>query len=213
VPISTPTPNPWPYYRQVEAQIAEISQIVQLIPANGRTFGNRIAELIVVIGSEIDSNLRICTRCPRGNIIDYLGHLRKHHRYFTQVSFEVDGLKPGRAFRPFPSFTKSPRWWKMYNAVKHNRFTRAADANVTNLMQSFAGLYLTNAYLTFNTQHFGEGYHSRFIKDLAGLHNGKRPSGAFGFSDRNLQPNYNYFTNAPRWPKRSGKAVPVRQTS
>ena len=42
---------------------------------------------------------------------------------------------------------KSPDWWSVYNDVKHNRNAEFVNANLKNVLNSLAGLYILNQYL------------------------------------------------------------------
>lgn len=41
---------------------------------------------------------------------------------------------------------ESPQWWKDYNSVKHERNANFANANLENVLNSFAGLLILELY-------------------------------------------------------------------
>lgn len=45
---------------------------------------------------------------------------------------------------------KSPSWWGKYNKVKHNRVVEFPNANLINVLNSLAGLYLLEMYFLKN---------------------------------------------------------------
>jgi hypothetical protein len=61
-----------------------------------------------------------------------------------KVKMKGIDLQPffGWAISPY----QSPYWWKPYNGVKHNRLKKYKDANLKNVLNSLAALYILEQY-------------------------------------------------------------------
>ena len=46
-----------------------------------------------------------------------------------------------------PNTNKNPPWFKAYNDVKHDRISKATDANLANVMHALGGLFILNLRL------------------------------------------------------------------
>jgi hypothetical protein len=48
-------------------------------------------------------------------------------------------------FKPRSTRAKSPKWWKIYNGIKHDVGVNLKDATLQNTMQALAGAFMLNA--------------------------------------------------------------------
>ena len=54
-------------------------------------------------------------------------------------------LQPFSNWKSTPDF-KSPDWWSPYNKVKHSRIENYKNANLKNIINALAGLYILENY-------------------------------------------------------------------
>ncbi len=151
--------DPWPYFLRIERDISEVSEFIRFDVENENAFGDRLAEIIIVIGSEIDTNLRLMSG---GNGRSTMSDWR---RWLTCWNPLIEEYSVGCAFfrsvgyNPFDGLggDSAFEWWKNYNAIKHNRYQNAYLANITTLNQSACALFAINSYLTYRFKDIYQG--------------------------------------------------------
>ena len=75
------------------------------------------------------------------------GALRKWNNLPNQkVKLNTIELQPFQNWSPSPTY-KSPDWWRPYNGVKHERLENFRKANLKNVANALAGLYVLELYL------------------------------------------------------------------
>lgn len=63
-----------------------------------------------------------------------------------KVLFKGTELQPFINWSSFPNY-QAPAWWSPYNGVKHDRTNRYKEANLKNVLNALAGLYILENYL------------------------------------------------------------------
>lgn len=63
-----------------------------------------------------------------------------------KVRLNTIELQPFQNWSPSPTYT-APDWWRPYNGVKHERLTNFRNANLKNVANALAGLYVLELYL------------------------------------------------------------------
>jgi len=154
----------WHSYLQYESRLLEISRAVLIDPRNNTTFSETFAELLMTIGSSVDTFFRTMSDCPQGlkakssvgnkklsknmNINDY----RDIYEPFFELSQNrivvPFGLGETQFLSPFEEFSnnQSPQWWSEYNDVKHNYYDNIEKANLLNVLNSLGALLLLNVF-------------------------------------------------------------------
>lgn len=120
--------------------------------ANSNTFSNEFVKQYQAICSEVDVILK--------SICKELGNDKAHDmKTYTpevlgewgnlpnqKVRLNTIELQPFKNWSPPPTF-RSPEWWSPYNKVKHERLENFRNANLKNVANALAGLYVLEQYL------------------------------------------------------------------
>jgi hypothetical protein len=144
----------WPYYFALESDVDKLSRYVEFTEQNFSTYSIEMVRLYLSICSEIDVVMKeICKETlsnPKAKYIDEYRQVIKDefNDFNNQKAF---CQKFGLGFTPWQSWDKgiSPKWWSNHNKVKHQRSEFYDKANLANVLESLAALYLTNIYLEF----------------------------------------------------------------
>lgn len=123
---------------------------------NSTTFSDEFIKQYQAICSEVDVILKsICTELGNPSADD-MQHgytptvLQTWANVITQkVKFKDVELQPFSNWKQSPDY-KSPDWWTPYNKVKHKRVHNYRKANLKNVVNALAGLYiLENFFVKF----------------------------------------------------------------
>lgn len=150
------TPGPWdPYFsafRLLTRDLYRLLEYIEPTEANAKTYAHRVYELLLRVCTEFESVCKDMVLASGWNskeredlnVSDY----RRLEEGFNLSRFTVilQLWKPPRVVVPFEAWgvTGDGRlpWWSDYNAVKHNRNSEFARANLARLGEAFAGLFL-----------------------------------------------------------------------
>ncbi|MCH1918026.1 hypothetical protein L9G15_01110 [Shewanella sp. A3A] len=143
--------NYWQYYLSLEEDIDRLFRYIEPSEHNFSAYSVELTRLYLAICSEIDVLLKAyCKLLHAGSIAS------KINKYAEVVvsskkslcSETVNLQKFGLSMTPFSEWEQlsTPVWWKKHNGVKHNRDVNFRDANLGNVLNSFAALYLLNLY-------------------------------------------------------------------
>ncbi|PAY01189.1 hypothetical protein CKO50_11500 [Pseudoalteromonas sp. HM-SA03] len=143
----------WRYYLSLESDVYALSRYIHFAPDNFKTYSIELAKLYLAICAEVEVVLKeICDICPNKkgkntNINNYRQWIVENQQgLITEqaLSFEFElQYVPWKAFEE----GRSPSWWSDYNKVKHERREHFHKANLGNVLESLAGLYIVNLYL------------------------------------------------------------------
>ena len=144
----------WPYFFALEADVNKLSRYVEFTERNYSTYSIEMVRLYLSICSEVDVVLKdLCKEISSDfntkNITDYRQIISDELKDFNNQ--EAICHRFGLSFTPWKSWNKnnSPEWWSSHNKVKHQRNEFYNKANLENVLQSLAALYLVNVYLEF----------------------------------------------------------------
>lgn len=165
----------WHTFLQYESRLLEISRYVMIDPKNNLTFSESFAELIISLGSSVDTFFRKMSDCPKGvetkekagikkkseklNITDYREIFEPYFELSQNNLIVPFGLGGSQTITPFKEFNngKSPQWWIECNNIKHNLYANIENANLINILNTLGALLLLNVfhrcsqdYLRFN---------------------------------------------------------------
>lgn len=120
---------------------------------NSRAFSNEFVKQYQAICSEVDVILKsICAELGNPSANDMQNGytptvLQSWANIVNQkVKFKEVELQPFSNWKQAPDY-KSPDWWKPYNKVKHERVDNYRKANLKNVVNALAGLYILENYL------------------------------------------------------------------
>lgn len=120
--------------------------------ANSTTFSNEFVKQYQAICSEVDVILKsICKELGNtsaNSMPDYTNLILNQWSNLPnqKVRMNVIELQPFKNWSPNPVYN-SPDWWSPYNRVKHERLENIRDANLKNVANALAGLYILESYL------------------------------------------------------------------
>ena len=160
----------WEYYKDLERQFEEFLNYVPYFQKNENTFSFRLANLIVAIGSYVDSAFREIATYPdfmkkyplilktangklrKTRISDYHNLAEEYSLKDKEVEFKC--LPKRERIRPFAKYLKidgkvaCPDWWQVYNGIKHHFRDNLEKANLKNAKEALSGAFLLNAIHT-----------------------------------------------------------------
>lgn len=120
--------------------------------ANSNTFSNEFVKQYQAICSEVDVILKsICKELGNNNadtMPTYTDEVLRNWNNLPnqKVKLKTIELQPFQNWSPSPTY-KSPDWWRPYNGVKHERLENFRKANLKNVANALAGLYVLELYL------------------------------------------------------------------
>ncbi len=134
-----------PYFQMICDEIKELRRYIYFSPENSAVYGDKISELIILMGTEIDTLFNHLVGGKQPNMCDYKAWLKKLHpkikeiKYFSVIYEEAKPI--------FQSLARSTRysWWRVYTELKHNRYKNLKKANLDNLHDIQAAYYITCA--------------------------------------------------------------------
>jgi hypothetical protein len=142
----------WEYFLALESDLEATARFVEMRPENYEVFSIEYARLLLAAASEVDVLCkRLCkvvdpNSTPR-NITDYRRAINRAYPQFHTIEviiprFELS-LHPWRAWVG----DNNPSWWASYNKIKHSRDIYYQQANLQNVLDSLAGLFVVVLYL------------------------------------------------------------------
>lgn len=140
--------NYWRYYRMLEDKFLATVNYVEIDPVNFGCFSNEYALLLQSIGAELDNVFKVyCGFNPteRKNITDYANNILSG--YPAIVNDEIRVANTDVKVVPFQEWTttaaaQSLQWWQAFDKVKHNRYGNYQEANLENVLNALAALYI-----------------------------------------------------------------------
>lgn len=137
----------WNFLLALEEDLAALSRFVEPTTANLETYSIELARMLFASSSEVDVVAKqLCLKLESAkranNINDYREIIRENIPKFflTKVFYPRFGL----SVQPWVAWGngESPQWWHAYNKVKHERNAYFAKANLRNVLDSIAALYV-----------------------------------------------------------------------
>ncbi len=148
----------WRYYKALEDDFIKTTRFVELDEDNFKTFSVEYTKQYQAICSEIDVIAKeICAFYGKNNaktMKHYTNIILQQHDDIRSREVIMKFL-PEFKLQPFidwetdPNYN-SPSWWSEYNDVKHNRSIHIKKANMENVINSLAALYLLEMYFVYD---------------------------------------------------------------
>ena len=119
--------------------------------ANSTTFSNEFIKQYQAICSEVDVILKsICNELGNSSasrMPEYSDLILNSWSTLPnqKVRMKAIELQPFKNWQKNPSYN-APDWWSPYNEVKHNRLGNFRNANLKNVANALAGLYILESY-------------------------------------------------------------------
>jgi len=151
----------WHTYQNFEKDFIDVTRYVALEKENGGAYSEKIAQLLLLIGSTVDSIFYEIRTSPslaeQKGISDLLknseptiGDYKKVYEPIYQLStVEVlghHGLTRYGTIKPFDPFLPhlSPPWWNAYNDIKHEFYQNWRKGTLDNLVHALGALFTLN---------------------------------------------------------------------
>lgn len=116
---------------------------------NSKCFSTEFVKQYLSICSEIDVILKsMCKEINSGFTGDKINHYTPVILNWKPMIVEQEVLMKDIKLKPFSNWNaeQSPDWWRPYNKVKHERLSNYKEANLKNVVNALAGLYVLERY-------------------------------------------------------------------
>lgn len=160
----------WYMYNELERDFIKTISYVPLETVHSKVWSEKFAELLIRIGSSVDSFFRYMVKSEsldnqekvkklrekiekkREKEPDWSPNVTEFRKTFNPIyqlsSVEVEadyGLTYYGKLQPFKDFDKkSPIWWVSYNKVKHEMLEQLNRATLENTINALAALFVLN---------------------------------------------------------------------
>lgn len=149
----------WEYFLSLESDLEDCSKYVEFTSTNYKTYSIEFAKIILLASAEFDTVAKELCKIINPNInlnginIDVYADMILS-RYPKLTTMETKISRYGLNFKPWENWSRgnSPKWWKDYNKIKHDRTTNFQEANLENAFSSLSGLFIGILYL-YETQY------------------------------------------------------------
>ena len=142
----------WNYYLLLENRVLELEPYIEFAKSNYNTYSLKIKDLLISVCCEVEQ-LFILIIGEESSIEGYVNFLNSDN-FYGKVKADSVKFKNIDTFHPFVTNDKNQLfWWKAHNSLKHNRVNSFLKANLENLLNALAGLYLLEIYY-YNKTYF-----------------------------------------------------------
>jgi len=133
---------PIPYFQMICDEIKELRRYIYFSPENSAVYGDKISELIILMGTEIDTLFNHLVGGKQPNMRDYKAWLKRLHPKIIEIKyFSYIHNKAKPIFQSLEPLTEYS-WWRAYTELKHNRYRNLKKANLDNLHDIQAAYYV-----------------------------------------------------------------------
>ena len=151
----------WDKYSTLEKRFLEFIKFVTIVHEHDEVWSLYLADLLVNIGSSLDSYFRMALLSKSLDDFSGINQIRKNAenadiKTYKQVfeSFyklserKVFVIPAKRSIQPFQGWANnvSPKWWQVYNDVKHDLFKNKKKATFKNTLEALSGLFLFSVF-------------------------------------------------------------------
>lgn len=143
----------WKYLKSMEDDLVSISKYIHFSKQNADTYSVELGKIILNSCIEIERQMKKMSGASdssksfdRSCINDWFSPINDTYPEFRH--FTVDCHLWGEQLVPWTDWEKSspPKWWQGYNSLKHNRLDNIDVANLSNAINSVAGLLVSSIY-------------------------------------------------------------------
>lgn len=123
-------------------EISKLRRYIHFSPKNSAVYGDKISELIIIMGVEISTLFNHLVDVKKPNMSDYKAWLKENHPKITEIKhYSYIHNETKLIFESLESET-SYSWWRAYTDLKHNRSKYLEKANLDNLHNIQAAYYV-----------------------------------------------------------------------
>jgi hypothetical protein len=142
----------WHYFLALCDDAVRSSRFVEFSVDNYRTYSIEFARLYLATGSEVDVVAKqLCLKFDSSSTAANINAYRTPilAKFPDLPSVKVNLPRRALSFTPWQEWAagKNPTWWTGYNEVKHMRHVHFPKANLENMLNALAGLYVLVGYL------------------------------------------------------------------
>jgi hypothetical protein len=141
----------WNYFLALEADVERLARFVEFTMSNFDTHSIEMAHLFLAASSEVDVVVK--QLCSRINPESNAGDIKEYRAVLREGLPEMEGSsvhvpRYGLELQPWDNWRhdQTPDWWRAYNKVKHQRGEYFPLANLRNVLNSMAGLFVANLF-------------------------------------------------------------------
>lgn len=150
----------WGEYQLIEEDFLRYLRYVPLVEAHENVWSASLGSILLNIGSLIDSFFKNISYEKSTTDVKNIENIRKKDRDHLNMGdyrsvyeaccslsekkiFELRNLCPINPFLNWGSDI-SPKWWKAYTDLKHDRFQNIEKGTLINVLEALGGLFLLN---------------------------------------------------------------------
>lgn len=151
--ISTKTDSHWNYFLSIEQDLDRLSRFVEFDEQNYCCYSVEIARLLIAAAAEAEVVCKqICKNSNPTTVAENIHHFRNEITIVHPIisCFEVCAPRFGLRLKPWDNWSQIngvPEWWTAYNKIKHHRDSEFSRANLKNVLNAVAGLFIACLYL------------------------------------------------------------------
>jgi len=141
----------WNYFLALESDIERLARFVEFTDKNFLTYSIEMAHLFLAAASETEVVAKqLCSMLDSANSTrNAKGYCNVLRNRLPEIENSIVTIpRYGLELRPWSALqgVKAPDWWDAYNSVKHQRHENFALANLKNVLDAMAGLFLLILY-------------------------------------------------------------------
>jgi len=141
----------WDYFLSIESDLAICTRYIEFTHTNYKTYSIELARIIMAAAAEVDNLCKdfcntINPQHSAKNITEYADLILKTYPKMKKMEIILPDYNIYR--KPFYKWQigKSPKWWKNYNSIKHNRKENYSNANLLTAIDTVGGLLILLLY-------------------------------------------------------------------
>jgi len=141
----------WNYFLALESDIERLARFVEFTGNNFETYSIEMAHLFLAAASEADVVAK--QLCLTLDVVSNAGNVERYRAVLRHYLPEMENSivtipRYGLDLQPWSNWREdeTPDWWKAHNKVKHQRDENFALANLKNVLNAMAGLFLLILY-------------------------------------------------------------------
>ena len=141
----------WDYYLALESDIKEVARYIEFDKSNFNTHSIELSHLLLAASSEVDVVMKeLCNILNPKSKADNINRYKKLIKEHLPEIIQQNVISPlyGLTLSPWSNWkgNSNPSWWQSYNKVKHERNIHYKSANLKNVLNSVAGLFVANIH-------------------------------------------------------------------
>jgi len=136
----------WNLFLSLEDDIARLSRYIEPTQKNFDTYSIELARVLLSACAEVDVTAKqLCIQLNAKNAESINAYRETITSVYPQIS-DCTVIVPrfGLTLTPWSNWKQSqkPEWWGGYTNIKHKRHTHFSDANLKNVLNAVAGLFV-----------------------------------------------------------------------